>query len=109
MKENLKNYLDKKPNAKVCILDNNSVEFLNKLKTKDISTVEIFKQYDVVLIPNWVLIEINDSRFRSDFIEELKDNGVNIYKIQEKEYILRIKDCCYIMKKEKLRCEKWTF
>ena len=87
MKENLKNYLDKKPNAKVCILDNNSVEFLNKLKTKDISTVEIFKQYDVVLIPNWVLIEISDSRFRSDFIEELRDNGVNIYKIQEKEYI----------------------
>ena len=41
----------------------------------------------MVLIPNWVLIEINDSRFRSDFIEELKDNGVNIYKIQEKEYI----------------------
>ena len=87
MEENLKSYLDKKTNAKVCILDNNSVEFLNKLKTKDISTVEIFKQYDVVLIPSWVLNEINDSVYRSSFINELIRKGIEIYKIQEKDYI----------------------
>ena len=87
MEENLKSYLDRKPNAKVCILDNNSVEFLNKLKINDISTVEIFRQYDVVLIPSWVLNEINDSKFRTGFIEGLKNDGIEIYNIQEKEYI----------------------
>lgn len=87
MEENLKSYLDRKPNAKICILDNNSVEFLNKLKINDISTVEIFRQYDVVLIPSWVLNEINDSEFRAGFIEGLKNDGIEIYNIQEKEYI----------------------
>ena len=87
MADELKNYLDEHQDSKVCILDNNIVEFMNKLKNNGISTDLIFNQYDIVIIPSWVAEEINDSVYRKAFIEELKNKGILIYEVEEKDYI----------------------
>lgn len=45
MAKKLKIFLDKHQDSKVCILDNNSVEFMNRLENNGISTDLIFNQY----------------------------------------------------------------
>lgn len=87
METSLKQYLVNKPNAKTCILDNNFVEFCTKLNENHISIIQILKQYDVIIIPSWVNIEINDSTIRTAYLQELRDNGIYIYIINEIEYI----------------------
>ncbi|QSQ08236.1 hypothetical protein H0A61_00556 [Koleobacter methoxysyntrophicus] len=46
----LKKYLSMGRSLKICILDNNSVEFLTWVR-KDVSPEKIFSQYDMILIP----------------------------------------------------------
>ena len=87
METNLKQFLLNKPNAKTCILDNNFVEFCTKLNENHISIIQILKQYDVIIIPSWVNIEINDSNIRTAYLQELRDNGIYVYIINEIEYI----------------------
>lgn len=87
MAKKLKIFLDKHQDSKVCILDNNSVEFMNRLENNGISTDLIFNQYDMVIIPSWVAEEINDSVYRKAFIEKLKNMRIPIYEVEEKDYI----------------------
>jgi len=62
----LKKYLSIGKSLKVCILDNNSIEFLTRVK-KSVSPGKIFGQYDIILIPQWVWIEVCDSDIRKIF------------------------------------------
>jgi hypothetical protein len=87
MEHDLKQYLNSKPNAKVCIFDNNFVDFCTRLKGKDILVVSQLKQYDTIIIPCWVDVEIKDSPIRIAYIEELRDAGIYVYIIGETEYI----------------------
>jgi len=92
METSLKEYLNSKPNAKTCIIDNNFLEFCTKLKNKDISIISLLKQYDVIIIPSWVNVEINDSTSRPAYLQELRENGINVYIIDETEYIALAND-----------------
>ena len=47
----LKKYLSTGRSLKVCILDNNSIEFLTLVR-KRIGPEKIFEQYDMILSPN---------------------------------------------------------
>ena len=87
METSLKEYLNSKPNAKTCIIDNNFLDFCTRLKEKDVSIISLLKQYDVMIIPSWVNVEINDSTIRPAYLQELRDNGINVYIIDETEYI----------------------
>lgn len=87
METGLKEYLNSKPNAKTCIIDNNFLDFCTRLKGKNVSIISLLKQYDVMIIPSWVNVEINDSTIRPAYLQELKDNGINVYIIDETEYI----------------------
>lgn len=87
MKNNLKEYLSSNPQAKVSIIDNNFLEFCTKLKENHIFVIDVLKQYDVIIVPSWVNIEINDSIIRADYLQELRDNGIYVYIIDETEYI----------------------
>lgn len=87
MENNLKEYLSSKPQAKVGIIDNNFLQFCTALKENHISVIPILKQYDVIIIPSWVNVEINDSTIRSDYLQDLRDNGIYVYIIDETEYI----------------------
>ncbi len=64
-------YLSTGKSLKVCILDNNSVEFLTWVN-RSIDPGLIFNKYDAVLIPQWVWIEICDSQNRINYINNLE-------------------------------------
>lgn len=87
MENSLKEFLTNKPNAKTAIIDNNFLAFCTKLKENHISVIEILKQYDVVIVPSWVNVEINDSTIRFAYLQELIDTGIYVYIINEMEYI----------------------
>lgn len=55
----------------ICILDNNSVEFLLRIKN-EVTIREFFQNYDLVLLPQWVEVEVNDSIYRKNYINELE-------------------------------------
>lgn len=44
------------------------------------------KDYDLILIPEWVLVEINDAEGRADYLQKLIELGYPIYSIKEKDY-----------------------
>lgn len=67
----LKKYLSIGKSLEVCILDNNSIEFLTWIHGS-ISPEKIFMQYDIILIPGWVWVEVCDSENRKSYINDLK-------------------------------------
>jgi hypothetical protein len=101
---NLIKYLSMGKSLKVCILDNNSVEFLTRV-SGSISPEKIFRQYDMIFIPQWVWTEVCDSQNRKSYINDLKHySKVQIidevdyltlvdYKEAELYYLLLY--CCY--------------
>ncbi|MEG6569250.1 hypothetical protein [Thermoanaerobacterium thermosaccharolyticum] len=68
---NLKKYLSMGKSLKICILDNNSIEFLTWVR-KSVSHEKIFSQYDIIFIPQWVWVEACDSDNRKSYINDLK-------------------------------------
>ena len=44
------------------------------------------RDYDLILIPEWVLIEINDAQGRADYVESLIEKGYPIYCVKEESY-----------------------
>lgn len=67
-------------------MDNSTVSFLEQVERAGISTKELLKDYDAILIPNWVSEEICDSIYRKDYIERLYAAGLPIYSIAEESY-----------------------
>ena len=72
---------------RIAILDNGSIEFLRKIKGKDISYEMFLKEYDYIIIPRWVWLEVSDSRLRMEFVDEMKGNGLPIYVLDEVNYL----------------------
>lgn len=64
----LKKYLSIGKSLKVCILDNNSIEFLTWIYGS-ISPEKIFMQYDIILIPQWAWVEVCGSENRKSLVE----------------------------------------
>ncbi|WHE07626.1 hypothetical protein PGH24_02410 [Thermoanaerobacterium thermosaccharolyticum] len=81
----LKKYLSMGRSLKVCILDNNSVEFLTWVR-KSVSPEKIFNQYDMILIPQWVWTEVCDSENRKSYINDLKHYS-KVQIIDEVDYL----------------------
>ncbi|AYD39641.1 hypothetical protein D4Z93_03535 [Clostridium fermenticellae] len=70
---------------KIGILDNNTITFLINVD-KYIYVEKILKKYDLLLIPNWVYQEVNDSEERVDYIENMFNKGIKIFVINESDY-----------------------
>ncbi|MDK2807138.1 MAG: hypothetical protein PWQ94_2302 [Thermoanaerobacterium sp.] len=81
----LKKYLSMGKFLKVCILDNNSIEFLTWVR-KRIGPEKIFEQYDMILIPQWVWTEVCDSENRKSYINDLKHYS-KVQIIDEVDYL----------------------
>ncbi|WP_434565074.1 hypothetical protein PQ690_02655 [Thermoanaerobacterium thermosaccharolyticum] len=81
----LKKYLSMGRSLKVCILDNNSVEFLTWVR-KSVSPEKIFNQYDMILIPQWVWTKVCDSENRKSYINDLKHYS-KVQIIDEVDYL----------------------
>ena len=70
--EKIENIDDKKH---IALLDTSSISFMQGLKMKGIQPEDILKDYDLILIPEWVLTEINDAPGRANYVQGLIEMG----------------------------------
>lgn len=70
----------------IALMDTSSISFMQGLQTKGLQPETILKDYDLILIPEWVLAEINDAVGRADYVQGLIEQGYPIFGIAEEEY-----------------------
>lgn len=70
----------------IALLDTSSISFMQGLEAKGISSDDILKDYDLILIPEWVLVEINDAEGRANYLQKLIELGYPIHSIAEEDY-----------------------
>lgn len=83
--EKITNIEDKKY---IALLDTSSISFMQGLEVKGIRSDVILQDYDLILIPEWVLVEINDAEGRGKYLEKLIEIGYPIYSVAERDYTL---------------------
>lgn len=83
---NIQDYQRYSGEKKIALMDNSTVSFLEQVERAGIPTKELLKDYDAILIPNWVSEEICDSQYRKNYIEGLHTAGLPIYSIAEESY-----------------------
>lgn len=70
----------------IAIMDTSSISFMQLLSGKNIPVEEVLKDYDLILIPGWVVEELNDAIGRMTYVQNLIDAGYPIYRIEEQDY-----------------------
>lgn len=70
----------------IALLDTSSVSFLQGLSIKGLQPEVILDDYDLILIPEWVLTEINDAPGRAEYVQKLIDQEYPIFCIEEGAY-----------------------
>ncbi len=70
----------------IALLDTSSISFMQGLQVKGLQPDSVLKDYDLILIPGWVLTEINDAPGRADYVQSLIEQGYPIYCIEEETY-----------------------
>lgn len=70
----------------IALLDTSSISFMQGLSEKGLQVEAILKDYDLILIPEWVLTEINDAPGRADYVQKLIDEEYPVYCIEEGTY-----------------------
>ena len=67
----------------IALLDTSSISFMQGLEAKGIPADDILRDYDLILIPEWVLVEINDAEGRANYLQKLIELGYPIHSIAE--------------------------
>ena len=70
----------------IALLDTSSISFMQGLSIKGLQPEVILNDYDLLLIPEWVLTEINDAPGRADYVQKLIDQEYPIFCIEEVSY-----------------------
>lgn len=70
----------------IALLDTSSISFMQGLQTKGLQPETVLKDYDLILIPEWVLAEINDAVGRANYVRGLIEQGYPIFSIAEDKY-----------------------
>ena len=70
----------------IALLDTSSISFMQGLEARGIPSDNILKDYDLILIPEWVLVEINDAEGRANYLQKLIELGYPIHSIAEEDY-----------------------
>lgn len=70
----------------IALLDTSTISFMQGLEEKGVMPDCVLKPYDLILIPEWVLTEINDAEGRAGYIQKLIDEGYPIHSIAEEVY-----------------------
>lgn len=83
---NLPTYESYNGETSIALLDNTSIDFLEKIERGGSNyAANLLRGYDVIFIPEWVLEEVADSEFRSKFVERIAEK-LPIYRIAEAKY-----------------------
>ena len=67
----------------IALMDTSSISFMQSLQKKEIMLDSILKDYELILIPKWVLTEIEDYEVRAKYVQKLIDDGYPIFSIAE--------------------------
>ena len=70
----------------IAIMDTSSISFMQGLQNKGVKLDGILKDYDLILIPKWVLNEILDAAGRAEYVQALINQGYPIFCIAEETY-----------------------
>ena len=70
----------------IALLDTSAISFMQGLQSKGIQPEIVLNDYDLILIPEWVLAEINDAPGRVRYVERLIEEGYPIFSIAEDSY-----------------------
>lgn len=70
----------------IALLDTSSISFMQGLRLKGLQPEVILNDYDLILIPEWVLTEINDAPGRAEYVQNLIDQEYPIFCIEEGAY-----------------------
>lgn len=70
----------------IALLDTSSISFMQGLQIKGLHPDSVLKDYDLILIPVWVLTEINDAPGRADYVQSLIEQGYPIFCVEEETY-----------------------
>lgn len=70
----------------IALMDTSSISFMQGLQTKGLQPETVLKDYDLIIIPEWVLAEINDAVGRTDYVQGLIEQGYPIFSIAEEKY-----------------------
>lgn len=75
-------FIQGKDQLKLCILDNNNLQFCEQNKSY-LKPTQLFSFYDAVLIPEWVYLEIENSHARLAYVEAI---SVPVFVLEETDY-----------------------
>lgn len=70
----------------IALLDTSSVSFMQGLQMKGLEPEIVLKDYDLILIPEWVLAEIKDADGRAAYVRDLVAQGYPVFRIAEENY-----------------------
>ena len=83
---NIPEYKEYAGETKIALMDNSSLAFMHELSQRSYPSDRILGVYDLILIPKWVMEEIEDSTYRSTYVEQLQAQGYPIRWIDETKY-----------------------
>ena len=83
---NIPEYKEYGGETKIALMDNSSLAFMHELSQRSYPSDRILSVYDLILIPKWVMEEIEDSTYRSTYVEQLQAQGYPIRWIDETKY-----------------------
>lgn len=67
---NIPEYKEYGGETRIALMDNSSLAFMHELSQRSYPADRILGVYDLILIPKWVMEEIEDSTYRSTYVEE---------------------------------------
>ena len=77
---NIPEYKEYGGETKIALMDNSSLAFMHELSQRSYPSDGILSVYDLILIPKWVMEEIEDSTYRSTYVEQLQAKGYSRFK-----------------------------
>lgn len=83
---NIPEYKEYGGETQIALMDNSSLAFMHELSQRSYPSDGILSVYDLILIPKWVMEEIEDSTYRSTYVEQLQAKGYPIRWIDETKY-----------------------
>lgn len=87
---NIPEYKEYGGETKIALMDNSSLAFMHELSQKSYPSDRILSVYDLILIPKWVMEEIEDSTYRSTYVEQLQAQGYGCDAIAQKLHVCNI-------------------
>ena len=85
---NIPEYKEYGGETKIALMDNSSLAFMHELSQRSYPSDGILSVYDLILIPKWVMEEIEDSTYRSTYVEQLQAQGYPIRWIVKTEDLI---------------------